>query len=246
MKITYSTLLLSIALLALTTCKKKENETPPATTTPPVVQKPTACFTMSKEIVKPLETAIFTNCSKNYEKVEWYFGDGVASTLSDPSHQYTSSGKYNVRLKIFKDTIWADTNDSIIVGNKTIFELSGKVESNSLTNNELLRLDFYWHKVGTSSFNPLSSPFYLFGQSSNTSSFVRTFDTSIEKSDFEVKIVAKRFANPNSHTLPDVLVGMDSVMVSKVNPVSNPVFAKKNFTISFAELSFQMSGTYSD
>lgn len=61
-----------------------------------------ACFNISNIIPKTDESIKFTNCSKNYDKVEWDFGDGSSSTISDPSHSYDKSGIYKVTLKVYK------------------------------------------------------------------------------------------------------------------------------------------------
>ena len=54
-------------------------------------------------------TVNFTNQSLNAIKYLWNFGDSSTSTLSNPSHSYTSSGNFNVQLVSFNVNGCADT-----------------------------------------------------------------------------------------------------------------------------------------
>jgi len=58
-----------------------------------------------------LNVTNFTNSSTNAVSYEWDFGDGGTSTAASPSHTYTSSGIYNVKLIAFGSgiTTCADT-----------------------------------------------------------------------------------------------------------------------------------------
>ena len=42
----------------------------------------------------------FTNASTNYERMNWDFGDGNTSTLTNPSHYYTIAGTYFAKLVV--------------------------------------------------------------------------------------------------------------------------------------------------
>lgn len=44
------------------------------------------------------ENVFFSNLSANSTSCQWDFGDGVSSTAFNPSHTYTNSGIYNVKL----------------------------------------------------------------------------------------------------------------------------------------------------
>ena len=46
----------------------------------------------------------FTNLSDGGNNLVWYFGDGDSSTIENPSHTYTATGTYSVKLKIFDST----------------------------------------------------------------------------------------------------------------------------------------------
>ena len=60
--------------------------------------RPLANFTHSGEKIAPARI-VFTNLSEKAESFEWDFGDGTVVRDSAPTHRYTSSGNYLVRLK---------------------------------------------------------------------------------------------------------------------------------------------------
>ena len=60
--------------------------------------RPMASFTYSGEKSAPARIK-FTNLSEKAESFEWDFGDGTIVRDSAPSHRYTSSGNFLVRLK---------------------------------------------------------------------------------------------------------------------------------------------------
>ncbi|MGB9724011.1 MAG: S8 family serine peptidase [Chloroflexia bacterium] len=49
------------------------------------------------------ETAVFTNTSRNATSYLWSFGDGITSTLENPTHLYTEAGTYTVLLTATND-----------------------------------------------------------------------------------------------------------------------------------------------
>jgi bacillolysin len=51
----------------------------------------------------------FTNLSNNGVTYTWHFGDGGTSTLTNPSHTYTSNGTYNVSLAVDGGTCGSDS-----------------------------------------------------------------------------------------------------------------------------------------
>lgn len=64
-----------------------------------LVQKPIANFTSATiNGCAPPYNAIFTNTSANAVSYNWDFGDGGTSTNANPTHTYTTTGSFNVRL----------------------------------------------------------------------------------------------------------------------------------------------------
>jgi nitrous oxidase accessory protein NosD len=63
------------------------------------IKAPVTSFKMSKSSGKAPLTVKFTDTSKGVNMTEkWSFGDGATSTLKNPSHKYTKTGKFKVTL----------------------------------------------------------------------------------------------------------------------------------------------------
>lgn len=63
------------------------------------IKSPVTSFTMSKSKGKAPLKVYFTDTSKGVNMTEkWSFGDGATSTLKNPSHKYTKTGKFKVTL----------------------------------------------------------------------------------------------------------------------------------------------------
>ncbi len=114
-KISWSLLWVSRVCLVLfiTSCRKTE---------------PTACLHMESGDVYEFQLLQFENCSEDYVTTEFDFGDGNSSNISNPTHSYSQSGEYNIRMKVldhegnynetsFPIKVWGAEIDSI----KTIF-----------------------------------------------------------------------------------------------------------------------------
>lgn len=71
------------AILVLTACQKE----------PPVAK-----FSIDKATAKADEKLTFINQSENADSYAWDFGDGKKSTDENPTHTYTSSGDFIVKL----------------------------------------------------------------------------------------------------------------------------------------------------
>jgi gliding motility-associated-like protein len=72
-----------------------------------IVKVVNAAFSMRNSFITrdnclPMEVK-FTNTSSNSVRVLWDFGDGVTSTLANPTHFYTKSGTYVITQKVFSD-----------------------------------------------------------------------------------------------------------------------------------------------
>lgn len=85
-RLTY--LLLSLTLI-LFSCHK---------TTPP--NPPTASFSVDLTDPEVGQTVFFTNNSENGDQYEWDFGDGTGTSDMNPTHSYTATGAYDVKLTV--------------------------------------------------------------------------------------------------------------------------------------------------
>lgn len=57
------------------------------------------CFTLQNDsFLNPRGPVQFKNCSQGASSFEWDFGDGATSNLMEPSHSYTTTGYYDVKL----------------------------------------------------------------------------------------------------------------------------------------------------
>ncbi|MBK8846386.1 MAG: M36 family metallopeptidase [Bacteroidetes bacterium] len=63
-------------------------------------QPPVAAFTSNLSTIPCAGTVQFTDASTQAFNWAWDFGDGGTSILTNPSHQYTSPGTYNVKLVV--------------------------------------------------------------------------------------------------------------------------------------------------
>jgi PKD repeat protein len=59
---------------------------------------PYADFYTSQVVAEEFEIIYFYNNSRDYDYVEWDFGDGTVSTNPNPTHHYEYAGIYTVRL----------------------------------------------------------------------------------------------------------------------------------------------------
>lgn len=96
---------------------------------------PTANFTFS--MPKPfvlVANGTFTNTSQNAISYKWNFGDGSISTLSSPTHEYTTDGTFNVRLAAY-----SSTGDSSIIIKQLI--VKPKADSMIITKVTIVKTD---------------------------------------------------------------------------------------------------------
>lgn len=82
-------------------------------------KEPKACFNMSSRyFANPGQSTNFTNCSEEFTRSEWNFGDGGTSTVQEPSHQWENKGIYDVKLTVFTKSKNAKTSQKVYVGQK--------------------------------------------------------------------------------------------------------------------------------
>ena len=65
--------------------------------------------------VKNANTVVFTNQSVNYNTLLWSFGDGSTSNTIAPSHTFTNSGVYQVKLNIQNNQCFDSVATSITI-----------------------------------------------------------------------------------------------------------------------------------
>jgi len=70
---------------------------------------PTADFVINKQKICLGEETKITNLSTSLNNYKWDFGDGISSTITDPTHIYSKVGKYSITLFANNDNICFDT-----------------------------------------------------------------------------------------------------------------------------------------
>lgn len=88
------TILLLTICCALIACKKND-----------------VSFTFTPTAPRAGQAVTFSNNSTTGEEWEWNFGDGITSTLKNPSHTYRLPGSYTVILKVDKKNAWTATTN---------------------------------------------------------------------------------------------------------------------------------------
>jgi len=115
------------------------------------IGNPMAHFSMSDSFATcPPLMVNFTNQSKNYNKMEWDFGDSNKSSLENPSHFYTYPGIYRAKVTITSPGGCVDTFVKIITikgpqGTFTYDKVSGCVPTNvAFTGHANQAIHFVW------------------------------------------------------------------------------------------------------
>lgn len=125
---------LFISILLISSCKKEP--------------EPVASFSMNKNNVLVPATIIFTNLSTDATSYNWDFGDGSASTIESPTHEYTSSGTFTVTLTAIGEGGTNSTSQNVTIlpsltgkWNKTFYisgsEFNGSMNIIQNENNKL-------------------------------------------------------------------------------------------------------------
>jgi len=111
--------ILLTALSSITNCSDTTSKKRLVITRP----KPLAAFTLDNKVVyndKP--TINFSNTSTGASSYSWDFGDGLTSTLADPTHDFAATGYRTVLLEAFNDFSCYDTiSHQILVAFNKIF-----------------------------------------------------------------------------------------------------------------------------
>ncbi len=95
--------------------------------------KPISKFTFSEEVrIAPISIN-FENQSQKAETYEWDFGDGNTSTDESPSHRYTGSGNYLVRLRAIKEGKVTTSEKRVVVDAPEICLVELETEMGTMT-----------------------------------------------------------------------------------------------------------------
>jgi len=81
-------------LILFVTCTKDESN-----------QELKACFSIVNTKFSVGDTISFLNCSENALNYQWDFGDGQNSTENEPTHIFTKTGEYEIKLLASKDDL---------------------------------------------------------------------------------------------------------------------------------------------
>jgi PKD repeat protein len=98
-----------------------------------VINKPTPSFTTTTSSDCNSFSIIFNNTTSisNAINYKWYFGDGSSSTEKNPTHNYSNSGSYTVKLVATLNSGCADSVTlNIFVASKPVASFSSNANSN--------------------------------------------------------------------------------------------------------------------
>lgn len=100
---------------------------------PPVTQKPIADFSAIPSTVAPGVPVQFNNLTTGtVTGYEWYFGDGISSTLQHPTHSYALPGAYTVTLlatnSVGTDTMTKTNYIQVVIPPAPVADFSSQVQ----------------------------------------------------------------------------------------------------------------------
>lgn len=109
-------------------------------------------------------TRTFSDSSVNATSVLWNFGDGITSTLTNPTHTYTSPGEYIVcqtAIDACTSTTSCDTIEVCTDSLVTAFTPIGNQKTYSFTN-QSLNADRYMWDFGDGNFSTSANPAHIY------------------------------------------------------------------------------------
>ncbi len=83
------------------------------------VQEPKACFTTNKRLYGAGETVQFNNCSQNYDRVLWEFGNGQTAESFNPTFSWQNKGAHVVWLTVWKGELSSRAGSQVSVADST-------------------------------------------------------------------------------------------------------------------------------
>ncbi len=75
---------------------------------------PVAAFTQNRDFIERNESITFTNTSSNATRYEWDFGNGLTSTLANPTVTFPNPRYFRVKLKVYNADGKSDTTSTLI------------------------------------------------------------------------------------------------------------------------------------
>jgi PKD repeat protein len=228
--------ILLFSSLLLFSCNKKEESK--------VDNSVTACFTMDKTYPRLYELVNFSNCSKNYDRVEWNFGDGGYSTISDASYRYTIAGPYTVKLKTFNGVSSVDATKNIIVADEFKIHYDVKYTGAGILNGDLVKSTSYYSMKG-------KTGYIAFGSGGdyhqNKNGILQNSEFISNGTDiYTIKLVVKiyRGYKTQQSMMPDILFASDSLITEDIDPHTGVAQAISTRTLSMLSAEQNIYMTY--
>lgn len=207
----YFSILLLIALTSCFTSKDSANK------------KPIACFETARSHFKKNELVRFTNCSSDFQNVEWYFGDGSDSKLSEPEYKYPNPGVFTVRLKCFNGDNNDELSKSLWVADAIRVNYTLNWENSIAKQGDMIKIFTYYKREGDNTFYSNNSNEYIYfwgGTAAEPKNATLSIPDPTES--FQLKLVAACYTYSGSTTLPDVLLAKDSIITSNFTGLTGP------------------------
>ena len=181
-------------------------------------KKPVSCFNPSSTLINVDDVVTFKNCSSDFDRVEWDFGDGGSATIKEPSHKYEKKGFYNATLTTFKGKKKSNKiTKRIICGYDATFKYDLKFSNWDFENNSRIYgyLSVYRSDDLTNPISQFNSYIMLFDEDSNSDkeTFSITLYLPDDYSEYTVKMVFE------GSTEEDALVNTG---ISAITGPSNP------------------------
>lgn len=83
------------------------------------LEEPKACFGTDKRLYAAGEPVNFLNCSRNFDRVLWDFGNGQSSELVNPSFSWQQKGPHVVWLTVWKGELSSRAGSQVSVADCT-------------------------------------------------------------------------------------------------------------------------------
>lgn len=195
-----------------------------------VTPKPTAAFTANTIVAcSTPQTVNFTNHSTHETAWFWDFGDGTTSNWQTPSHTYTSTGNFTVKLVVTNANGCSDTiqKTNLIQIQKPVVSLTNLPDSGCVPFTKTF-------SSTTSSLDAVTGYFWNFGDG-NTASTATPTHTYTVAGAFTVSVIITTAGGCKDTAI------MQKAITASIQPVVNfsatPTTACAKTTIQFTDLS---------